>query len=76
MNTTDESIEIPATATAERLGNAIHQWLETNDQLLRQWQERADGRRRLKTLSDRELADIGIDRIDAMQEAAKPFWEA
>lgn len=36
--------------------------------------ERRRQRRVLASLDDRLLADIGITRIDAAQEAAKPFW--
>jgi uncharacterized protein YjiS (DUF1127 family) len=38
------------------------------------WWHRARGRRALARLSDRQLADIGISRVDARREAAKPFW--
>jgi uncharacterized protein YjiS (DUF1127 family) len=38
------------------------------------WQERAHSRYRLSQLDDRMLKDIGIDRIEALREAAKPFW--
>ena len=31
-------------------------------------------RRQLLALSDRDLHDIGISRIDALQEAEKPLW--
>jgi len=31
-------------------------------------------RRQLLALSDRDLQDIGISRIDALQEAEKPLW--
>lgn len=76
MNTTGESIQSQTAQTVGRLELAIRKWLETNRRQLHQWKTHADGRRRLTQLSDRELADIGIDRIDAMQEAAKPFWKA
>lgn len=42
--------------------------------LLAVWQERAGERRRLLTLDDRMLADIGADRGRVLTEAAKPFW--
>ena len=38
------------------------------------WQARAQLRHDLASLSDRMLADIGIDRAGANVEAAKPFW--
>ena len=39
------------------------------------WQERARGRKELEQLDDRMLRDIGINRIDALREADKPFWK-
>ena len=36
--------------------------------------QRAVQRRRLATMDDRMLQDIGISRVDALREAAKPFW--
>ena len=38
------------------------------------WLNRRQGRRDLKELDDRLLADVGISRQDAVCEAAKPFW--
>ena len=32
-------------------------------------------RRQLATLSNRQLADIGITREQAVAEAARPFWD-
>ncbi len=43
---------------------------------LQVWQARAEQRRTLSTLSDRMLADIGVDRVAANVEAGKPFWRA
>ena len=39
------------------------------------WHQRARQRRQLAELSDRQLADIGISRVEARTEAAKPFWQ-
>jgi uncharacterized protein YjiS (DUF1127 family) len=43
------------------------------------WHERYKSRKQLAHLStrmdDRLLSDIGISRIDAMQEYTKPFWK-
>jgi len=39
-----------------------------------QWRERTKQRRQLLELNDRLLRDIGIDRINAVQEGSKPFW--
>ena len=44
--------------------------------LARTWQARAIARRHLSELDDRLLADIGMDRAGAVDEAAKPFWRA
>lgn len=38
--------------------------------------DRAAQRRVLATLDDRMLKDIGLTRVDAAQECAKPFWRA
>lgn len=38
------------------------------------WQERAEQRARLRTMSDRMLKDIGLSRADAEREGAVPFW--
>jgi uncharacterized protein YjiS (DUF1127 family) len=40
------------------------------------WQDRARQRYRLAELDDRMLADIGVGRAAAANEAAKPFWQA
>ena len=39
------------------------------------WIERARTRRRLLTLDDRMLRDIGVSRADAWREGSKPFWK-
>lgn len=41
-----------------------------------QWQARAEQRQALAELDDRMLRDIGVDRVSANLEAAKPFWLA
>ncbi|MBK8209766.1 MAG: DUF1127 domain-containing protein [Rhodospirillales bacterium] len=38
------------------------------------WQDRVRERRRLGTLDERLLHDIGVDRASADIEALKPFW--
>lgn len=40
------------------------------------WQDRARERRRLGTLDERLLHDIGVDRASADIEAFKPFWRS
>ena len=39
------------------------------------WQERAQQRRQLETLSDHMLRDIGLTRADVLAEATKRFWQ-
>jgi len=40
------------------------------------WMERSRQRRQLAALSDAQLRDIGVNRIDAIRESDKPFWQA
>lgn len=42
--------------------------------LLLMWADRAESRRVLMKLDDRQLGDIGVSRFDAVREARKPFW--
>ena len=42
---------------------------------LLRWQELAQQRRRLLSLDDRMLKDIGITRAEAMREGTRPFWD-
>ena len=44
--------------------------------LIAEWLHRIESRRDLAALSDRELRDIGVTRVDALGEAEKPFWRA
>ena len=41
---------------------------------LEMWIERVHQRKQLAKLDDRMLEDIGITRIQANREIAKPFW--
>lgn len=40
-----------------------------------QWDTRRKTRRALKELEPHLLHDIGLDRLSARAEAAKPFWQ-
>lgn len=40
-----------------------------------EWQERHRTRRDLMRLSDHQLKDIGLSRVDAEEEFQKPFWQ-
>ena len=39
------------------------------------WHELARQRRALAALDDHMLKDIGLSRVDARQEADRPFWD-
>jgi len=43
---------------------------------VRAWQQRYALRRHLLEIDDRLLEDMGISRLQARHEAAKPFWRA
>ena len=40
------------------------------------WQQRAAQCRDLAALDERQLADLGLSRADALAEYRKPFWRA
>lgn len=40
------------------------------------WQRRIRERLELARMSDRELLDMGISKVDALVEYKKPFWRA
>jgi uncharacterized protein YjiS (DUF1127 family) len=40
-----------------------------------EWRRHARSRRELMALSDRQLRDVRITRLDAQTEANKPFWQ-
>jgi len=42
--------------------------------IARAYRQQHRERRQLLALSDRELRDIGISRIDAVRAADRPFW--
>jgi uncharacterized protein YjiS (DUF1127 family) len=56
----------PRPRAAERVGRAVD--------LILAWHERARQRRRLRSLDDYMLRDIGLSRADVEGEADKPFW--
>lgn len=44
--------------------------------LILEWQDRSQQRRRLAEMGPRMLKDIGLSRADVWQEVHKPFWRA
>ncbi len=43
--------------------------------LLRRWHRVSYERRLLASLSQHQLSDIGVSRAEALNEAARPFWD-
>ncbi len=43
--------------------------------VINNWMLRSKSRNELRRLSDYNLKDIGINRLDAREEARKPFWK-
>jgi uncharacterized protein YjiS (DUF1127 family) len=44
--------------------------------LFAEWRRRLQFRYDVQRLSERDLADMGLTRLDALYEMQKPFWEA
>jgi len=44
--------------------------------MLRLWWRRRRERAELAQMTDRELWDFGVNRVDARAETRKPFWRA
>ena len=62
------------TRRGRRVWQRIHVLLAWGLEVLRTWQHRCQGRHALRHLDDRLLKDIGLSRVAAAREAAKPFW--
>ena len=74
-NLNAHAVDRPVLAHAD-IAAALHGAIRKALVTLRTWHWRARTRRQLLTLGDRMLADIGVSRMDASREAAKPFWQA
>ena len=57
-----------------RLGRLRH-WGKLTT-LFGEWRRRVQSRYELDRLGERDLADMGLTRLDALNEMEKPFWEA
>jgi uncharacterized protein YjiS (DUF1127 family) len=44
-------------------------------ELFAEWRRRVQSRYELERLDERDLADMGLTRLDALNEVQKPFWE-
>jgi uncharacterized protein YjiS (DUF1127 family) len=51
-------------------------WWRQGVRLIALWHRRAQERRALAMMDERDLRDIGISRLDALREANKPAWRA
>ncbi len=50
-------------------------WIPKIVTRIRHGMQVARERRQLAALADHELKDIGLSRVDAMQEYERPFWD-
>ena len=73
MHARNESIFIHSAAAVRTSSGSLGERLA---RLVHTWQRRARDRAQLERLDERMLRDIGLDRLAAMSEAAKPFWRA
>ena len=60
---------------AFRTRQEFHSLREKFIEVVCEWRRRSRSRRDLLALSDRELLDIRLNRLDARSEAGKPFWK-
>ena len=67
---------MPRSGGLDQFAPALRQGLGKALALLGRWHRRAEDRRSLRTMSDNQLRDIGVDWLSAQTEAAKPFWRA
>jgi len=72
--TQTKEIRIARRSPAASFSAGTGQGLSAAWQTMKVWYERSKQRRHLLELDDYLLRDIGLDRIAAMKEAAKPFW--
>lgn len=68
---TTQSAATRSAASAAPMGTGI---VTGAFDLLAVWNERRRQRRALMRLPDHLLSDIGVNRLEAGQEAEKPFW--
>jgi uncharacterized protein YjiS (DUF1127 family) len=57
-----------------RLGRLPH-WKKLAE-LFAEWRRRVQSRYEFERLNERDLADMRLTRLDALNEVQKPFWEA
>ncbi|WAG81252.1 DUF1127 domain-containing protein [Metapseudomonas furukawaii] len=50
-------------------------WLTGIWMQIRRWEQLARERKQLASMSDDMLKDIGLNRVDAVTESERPFWD-
>jgi len=60
-------------AMADRRPRRAGLWRRALRRLLR-WNDRRRERRLLAAMSERELRDLSLNRLDVLRELRKPFW--
>lgn len=79
MNTlTRENLSISLESACTDVLGSCQQWMGEKFTgllgLLRRYHAVAKQRHALGQLTDEQLKDIGVSRVDALREASKPFW--
>lgn len=59
----------------DAIAHRIKQWFARLRGLLTKYHAIAKQRHALSRLTDDQLKDIGITRVDAIRESGKPFWK-
>ena len=62
------------TLTGVTFGSRRYSVLREVTRYVAEWRARARSRHELMMLSDHDLADMGLTRMDAEHEGDKPFW--
>lgn len=69
-----EQSSAPTAGFSPRVKMVVRKALVRAFDTLVMWQGRAHQRHHLAGLSDHLLKDIGLNRVDVLREASKPFW--
>jgi uncharacterized protein YjiS (DUF1127 family) len=61
-------------ATSFRARSRPSRWSQVKQYLI-EWRRRVRSRYDLMTLSERDLSDMRMTRMEAFNESTKPFWQ-
>lgn len=75
MRKSNHALTLPSSNAGPHLSAVVRDALIAAINGLMRWRERARERRQLLAMTDRELRDIAITRVDAWREANKPLWK-